>query len=382
MKRLKFLVIGIILITMMFPLETFAEKHQDIVSNKFYYIKHVESGRLLDIDSEHVNDNGTQLQIWDKWTGHQNQVFGLVDTGRGWKIYTYPSKKILEVRNSSHSDYTEVAQWDDHNKMCGCWNIIYNSDGTISFQNCESGLYMNVFNNNTVNGSKVIQYHSDETTAEKFELQMIKMKDVLSASWVRKISDNEIKWSDIGQNFNIINMTEWSKERKYPTEGHEYLQKIEYMDPKTVGEIIKSRAYVNDAWTQIKEVVTGEATQETITMVLNKLGIGEVPFLGGGLSILEVIWNNEKNKDWNNFLDTVQYDSNGRCSGIIIYSYKCITKNKTYGKKYNATVGTIEEKIVIADYEKKVYQRWSGDDFETVRYNTNNMKGAWEYNFK
>lgn len=126
MKRLVSVLLVTILITMMFSNEVFAQnRHETIVSNKFYYIEHVESGRLLDIDSEHVNDNGTQLQIWDKWVGHQNQVFGLVDTGDGWKIYTYPSRKIIEVRNSAHDDYTEIAQWDNHNNKCGRWNIIY-----------------------------------------------------------------------------------------------------------------------------------------------------------------------------------------------------------------------------------------------------------------
>lgn len=250
----------------------------------------------------------------------------MLDTGDGWKIYSYASKKIIEVRNSSHDDYAEVAQWDDHDNKCGRWNIIYNADGTISFQNCESGLYMNVFNNYTSNGSKLIQYHSDGTTAEKFRLYRLGTNDVLSATWTRKISNEEINWTYIGARLSITNWTEWKKDWYYPTPGYEYLMKIEYLDPKTVGEIIKSRAYVDDAWTQIKKAVEGEATQETITRALNKLGIGDIPFLGGGLSILEIIWNNEENNEWNNFLDAVSYDSNGRCSGIIVCTYEVVVK--------------------------------------------------------
>lgn len=384
MKRFISFVMTIIIAMAMMPITVSAESyHETIHSKKFYYIEHVGSGLLLDIDDGHLNENGTQLQIWEKYQGHKNQVYLLIDTGDGWIIMSYASGKIIEVRNSSHDDYPEVAQWDDNGQRCGRWNIIYNTDGTISFENCESGLYMNVFNNYTSNGSKLIQYHSDGTTAEKFKLYPLKTTDVLSAKWTRNISNNEIYWTDMGNKWNISNWTDWTQKdgRSYPTPGYQYLMQIEYLDPKTVGEIIKSRAYVDDAKTQITDIVKGEATEETVAKVLSILGIDDIPFLGGTVSIIQTIWSIEEKNDWNSFLDAVSYDSNGRCSGIIIYTYKVVYQKEYSGPAGNAKVGN-ENKILICTYERYEYQQWTGDNFREVCYNISGMTGKWEYNFK
>ena len=280
MKRFISFIMSIVLVMALIPITASAETyHKTIKSKKFYYIEHVGSGLLLDVDSEHLNDNGTQLQIWEKCRGNQNQVFVLIDTGNGWTITSYASKKIIEVRDSSHEDYTEVAQWDDNEQKCGRWNIIYNTEGT---------------------------------TAEKFKLHPIKTSDVLSATWTRKIFNDEIHWSDSGYSLNVNNFTEWTKNdlRSYPTPGYEYLVHIDYLDPKTVGEIIKSRAYIDDGWSQIKDIVRGEATEETVAKALSILGIDDIPFLGGAVSVIQTLWKKENKNEKKKYNNSKFYNSN------------------------------------------------------------------------
>lgn len=132
-------------------------------------IRYAANGRYVDIPAEGITQNGTQLQLWDSAPNNMNQYYQLINTGNGWQIVSAKSGKVVEVRNSSHADYAQVAQWDKHTLACSRWDIIRNNDGTVSFRNRESGLYLNVYGGgNAGNGTKLIQYHNDGTVAMKF----------------------------------------------------------------------------------------------------------------------------------------------------------------------------------------------------------------------
>jgi len=140
----------------------------------FVRIRYAANGRYLDVPAEGATKNGTQLQIWDSASSNTNQYFQLIDTGKGWQIISLHSGKVVEVRDSSHKDCAQVAQWDKHNSACARWDIIRNSDGTVSFKNRESGLYLNVYGGgNAGNGTKLIQYHNDGTVAMKFYINNV-----------------------------------------------------------------------------------------------------------------------------------------------------------------------------------------------------------------
>lgn len=140
----------------------------------FVRIRYAANGRYLDVPAEGATKNGTQLQIWDSASSNTNQYFQLIDTGKGWKIISLHSGKVVEVRDSSHKDCAQVAQWDKHNSACARWDIIRNRDGTVSFKNRESGLYLNVYGGgNAGNGTKLIQYHNDGTVAMKFYISNV-----------------------------------------------------------------------------------------------------------------------------------------------------------------------------------------------------------------
>lgn len=144
------------------------------VSGSFVRIRYSANGRCLDVPAEGISKNGTQLQIWDYTSGNQNQIFQLVDTGKGWHIISLQSGKVVEVRNSSHNDCAQVAQWSKHNLACARWDIIKNSNGSVSFRNCESGKYLNVSGGgNAGNAAKIIQYHNDKSPAMQFFIEPV-----------------------------------------------------------------------------------------------------------------------------------------------------------------------------------------------------------------
>jgi hypothetical protein len=361
MKKLSTIMLAIICIIVVLPITTSADsRHETIISSQLYYIYHVNSGRVLDVDAGQINQNGTQLQIYDKYSAHNNQVFVLVDTGEGWHIYSYASKKIVEVRNSSHEAYAQVAQWDNNGQKCGKWDIIYNTDGTISFKNCESGLYMNVYGNYTENGTKIIQYPHDGTTAEKFKLYNLTTADVLNAKWTRhSINISDVSWTPFINGWRVDNNTNWKIDGYYPTPNKKYLTTITYIDPGTVAKIIdqESRRKTDFKTDIIASVLTS--------------------FMPGGISefieIYQAMDEAEANKYWNKFLDTAKISEKG-CNGIIIYTYLEV--------KSRIPTSHYDRRTIV--YFKKVqeFSSWTGSNFEYVRYNTDNMDGSWNYNFK
>lgn len=141
-------------------------------SGSYVRIRYSANNRYLDIPAEKISENGAQLQLWDYTKGNKNQIYQLVDTGNGWQIISRQSGKIVEVRDSSHDDFAQVAQWDMHSLDCGRWDIVRNNDGTVSFRNRESGKYLNVQGGGDAgNGTKIIQYYDDGTAAMRFYLE-------------------------------------------------------------------------------------------------------------------------------------------------------------------------------------------------------------------
>lgn len=165
----------------------------DIPKNgAFIRIRYAANGRYIDVPAESATKNGTQLQIWDSASSNINQYFQLIDTGKGWQIISLYSGKVVEVRDSSHKDYAQVAQWDKHDLACARWDIIQNNDGTVSFKNRESGLYLNVYGGgNASNGTKLIQYHNDGTVAMKFYINNVSTNGYQTQT--KKISNSSVK---------------------------------------------------------------------------------------------------------------------------------------------------------------------------------------------
>lgn len=151
---------------------SFINDISDIIDGNNYRIKHIESEKYLDVKDESM-ENGTIIQIWEYYPEHNHQVFKFEYIGnRKYLLRAVHSGKVIEVRNDGLNDRDPVAQWEYAELPCQQWYIEQNVDGTFSFKNVNSGLYLNVEGNYTENGSRLIQYHDDNTTANKFYIEI------------------------------------------------------------------------------------------------------------------------------------------------------------------------------------------------------------------
>ena len=378
MKKVVSSILALMLVFIMIP---FSEAKatvtlQTTVNGGWARIRYAANDRYVDIPSEAMYDNGTQLQIWDKVYGNQNQIFQFVDTGRGWRIYSSLVDKIIEVRDSSHDDYAQVAQWDKHNLECGLWDIIPNDDGTVSFKNRESGLFLNVCGGGDAqNGTKLIQYHDDGTIAMRFYLECMTYSDVKSASFVRNIQDEEIQW-EINPGIAIINYTDFKRtvdgQEFYPILSQGYiLKRVDFIDPHDVAILLQDNAHSPTFFDEIHSVLLGEGSETTIGYLLGELGIKSVPGLGYAIGLLQIFLDTINVETWNRFVDSVKINDDGRVSGIIAYRY--------YTFKYQF----INRTLYISQEEYIEYKSWTGDNFRDVRDLPTSVKsGKWTYNFK
>lgn len=387
-------------------------------SGRFYRICYAYNSRYLDIPAENYENNGTQLQLWDYAYGNQNQIFKLIDTGNGWRIVGQ-NGKIVEVRDSRHDDYAPVAQWDAHSLNCGLWYIRDNSDGTVSFQNKESGKFLNVMGGGDAgNGTKIIQYYDDGTIAMRFKLELLDVEDVYSATFQRTLYNTELSWvrdENTSSFVRIYNLSGWSYVENNvlyrPELGQELFVSMEFISPNNVANLIKKRSYDKSVWVKIREALAGELSSQAITSLAESLGYN-IPCVGVALSILQIIWDNQDSNKWNRFLDAVEIDERGRYSGAIAYYYDSpyITEMgmddfalimKKYRDRY---YGTFEQSRFPFPYgqsgisdlssewytyyaiklQRRVeYKPWSGDNFGDVYHCPVNVKGgSWNLSFK
>lgn len=392
MKRVLSIILTIAVMVTLFPSIPAKARYtrQTPINEGWARIRYAGNGRYLDIPSESFYDNGTQLQIWDYVYGNQNQIFYFHDTGKGWRISSHLTGKVIEVSNSSHNDYAQVGQWDTHELACARWDIIPNSDGTVSFRNRESGLYLNVCGGgNAPNGAKMIQYHNDGTVAMKFYLEVLHFDDILSATFARTIYEEDMEWNLYSANqinSNITNHTGWW----YKNNGKYYYPKpyqspilvsVEYLSPNTVANLLRDKAYNNSTWNEIKDALNGELSESAISALISKLGFS-VPGIGYALGILQVLWDSQDSEKWNRFVDAAQIDSQGRCSGVIVYTYYNITMSSSWGPLNNGTSawGTI---YYIQKTPSVKYKSWTGDNFEEVSSLPVKVTGGrWCYYFK
>lgn len=82
------------------------------------------------------------------------------------------------------------------------------------------------------------------------------------------------------------------------------------------------------------------------------------------------------------FVDAAQIDSQGRCSGVIVYTYYNITQNTLWEPLCNGTTawGTTY-RIRKTPYVE--YNTWTGDNFYDVsNLPVNVYSGTWWYYFK
>jgi hypothetical protein len=112
-------------------------------------LRGVASNRCLDVPNQSTT-NGTQLQIWDCWSG-ANQQWTYTAAGE-LRVYSGGSQRCLDASENGTSNGTAVIIWSCHGGANQRWNR--NADGTI--RSAQSGLCLDVSGAATANGSPII----------------------------------------------------------------------------------------------------------------------------------------------------------------------------------------------------------------------------------
>jgi endo-1,4-beta-xylanase len=107
------------------------------------HVRGVASNKCLDVPNQSTS-NGTQLQIYDCWSG-VNQQWTVTSSGE-FRVY---GNKCLDASGSGSSNGTAVIIWDCHGGANQRWNR--NSDGSI--RSAQSGLCLDVSGASTANGA-------------------------------------------------------------------------------------------------------------------------------------------------------------------------------------------------------------------------------------
>ena len=361
-----------------------------VINDGYYEIMSAECGKLLDIKDE-CTENGAVLQIWDKYPGNNNQIIKISSVGN-CKIILQPNHvegkgKVIEVRNSNMEDHGEVGMWDYVEKPCQQWYLYRNDDGTYSFQNVNSGLFLNVEGNCTENGTRVIQYHDDGTTAMKFSLFRLDDTDITTATW--KMNEDNVGYMPYQNYRRYTNATQYSgfksgKNMYLPAYDREYLYQINYIDYytllNTIGDAAKKETLERMFLTFSGEKITDIGT-DLIIEYAQKKGLGYLADLAlkkGGylIEFLYMVYTNSSNNEWNRFVDNAMAAM--RINSANSYYNKCGIKVVTYQRIFLDTNSSNSSGWIIKEEFSYSYYLW--DELNIDREIS--TSGSWTYRFR
>ncbi|RRR98071.1 RICIN domain-containing protein [Glycomyces terrestris] len=126
-------------------------------------LRSAASNRCLDVPNQSTT-NGTQLQIWDCWTG-ANQQWTATAAGE-LTVYSGTTRKCLDASGGGSANGTQVIIWTCHGGANQRWNR--NADGTIT--NAASGLCLDVSGAATVNGTKIVLWSCNGGANQRWTL--------------------------------------------------------------------------------------------------------------------------------------------------------------------------------------------------------------------
>lgn len=142
-----------------------------------YRIIDVNSGKVLDI-ADASDENGAVVQIHDKEEGKKNQMFFIEKEDKSVVIRAVHSNSVVMVKKSSFSNSAPVVQWADEDLTSMRWKVIHNDDGSVSFENRNSGMMLDVTGGKKSNGTPLQQYRADGTDSQKFRLEEVSFAEL------------------------------------------------------------------------------------------------------------------------------------------------------------------------------------------------------------
>lgn len=298
------------------------------VTNGWYRIKHVGSGKYLDILNVDVN-NGAKLQIFQSNWNRKNQTFYFQRLTDGtYRIKAMHSGKYLEVVNSRTDNNAPVQQFDwTDTHATKRWYVYNKGSGNYEFVNKNSGKAMNVYGNNTANNTTVGQYTRNNTTAQQFKLERVNTFSDLKTKFPNNKYWNHPSGNNNPNGYSSTPCTHHGSCGYYPNNCkcnsfNNAIQCLGFVH-KLINEIYGQN------FTNWSNKVVSNPTQARNYLVNNAFKSGDV-----------VRWNNNKHTilitGYNSSTQTYTYvdcNSNGTC---IIKWGNTITKNTLLGKNLSS----------------------------------------------
>lgn len=160
-----------------------------IDNSNYQIVMRQNNSKALDISGGSYDENAN-LQIWDKVNVSQ-QIFNIraIDNTY-YKIIAKHSKKVLTV-NSNHN----VVQATDKNTDSQKWSFESVGNGYYRIKSKATGLYLDVVNNKTANGTNVQVYKGNGAVAQQFKLNKINEKNGIDVSFYQ----NAINWMNVSR---------------------------------------------------------------------------------------------------------------------------------------------------------------------------------------
>ena len=151
---MKKIIILFVIVQFIYMPKVFADSVQN-VDNGIYEIETtINNNKVIDI-SEAAQNEGANVQIWDKCNGEQ-QRFQFIYLQDGYYIIkNVNSGKVLDVKNAGNRVGTNVWQWTSNNTNAQKWKLEKQEDGSFLIISKCNNLYLNVANYKDTNGSNI-----------------------------------------------------------------------------------------------------------------------------------------------------------------------------------------------------------------------------------
>ena len=155
-----------------------------------------------------VGANATQA-VGTGSSDQQWQLTPVIDAGTRYKLVNLNSGGRMDVDNDSTADGAKVLQWEDNERTDQLWTLASVGNGLYTITNVNSGKLLNVPGASTSQGTQLIQYHDDGNLNSRWRLVDAgpnRLKIVSASSGLQLDVDNNsladggavIQWPDNG----------------------------------------------------------------------------------------------------------------------------------------------------------------------------------------
>jgi endoglucanase len=141
------------------PVTVWRQNAPSFVVNQAYKICSQNSGKCLDLPTEGLYNNGTDLQQWT-YAGTNNQKWLISATDGGYfKITNKQSGKAMDIWLGEQQDGARIVQWDYWAGINQNWAISPVGGGAFSIVGRHSSKALDVEDMSQANGAKVHQWY-------------------------------------------------------------------------------------------------------------------------------------------------------------------------------------------------------------------------------